>query len=91
MSYTNNVVGSTNETLFKLIYVCVFFFCYFMYNVLGDIVTLCIYCQSRTILLSDKHNYIDFVFFFLFLYSTLLLVSSVHISHHQVRHWFTKK
>jgi hypothetical protein len=66
------------------------FFCYVVYNALGDIVTLCIYeyYQSRTILLSDKHNYIDLVFWLLFL--RLLLVSSVRISHHQVSYWFTK-
>jgi len=39
-------------------------------------------------LLSDKHNYIDLVHL---VYLTLLHVSVVHIRHHQVRCWYTKR
>ena len=41
---------------------CVFFFCYIMYNVLGDIIPLCISQQSKAILISDKHYYIDLAY-----------------------------
>jgi hypothetical protein len=63
------------------------FFFLICQTLLGDIVALCIYQLNIYYLLSDKHNFIDLVYL---AYLTLLRVSAVRISNHQVWHEYTK-